>query len=199
MGLLALAAGGTWALWAQSGTAPARLPTAHRITQPVQQDLGAPPPGPKCCTIPGPYNAGREEDVGPESAPVTVIGYQGNCWEHKIAGDMLVRLAHEYPDLLRIHLRPLESQEGRASGLPCTAYLLSARGYHAPGTAQTESGYDILVQKSPSKGGWQILQLEEAVRSALESCGGKASTERIAPTLPPEPGGTQDRTLSNRD
>jgi hypothetical protein len=175
--LLALASCAVWALAVQSG----------RAARPSLPPPSAPASAHACCTVSGPYNAGRVQDAGPESAPVQVIGYQGTCWEHKVAGDMLVRLADEYTGLLRVHLRPLDSDEGRQAGLACTAYLLRARGYHPPGAELSEGGYDILVQKSPAKGRWTVLQLEEAVRSAIAACGGKPSRDRIAPTLPAEP------------
>lgn len=177
--LLAAAGGGLWALHAQA---------TGQITQyaAIAGSQGSPE---ACCAVPGPYNRGRFEEAGPAEAPVQVIGYQGSCWEHKIAGDMLIALAAEYPDLLHVSLAPLESKEGEASGLPCTAYLLKAEGYRPAGRSESKDGFFVLVEKSPDKGGWDIADLEEYVRAAIAACGGATSAERITPRMPREPSG----------
>ena len=178
--LLAVAGGGLWALHAQA---------TGQITQHAPMAASSQGSPEVCCAVPGPYNRGRFEEAGPAEAPVQVVGYQGSCWEHKIAGDMLIALAAEYPDLLHVSLAPLESEAGEASGLPCTAYLLKAEGYRPAGCSESNGGFFVLVEKSPDRGGWDIADLEEHVRAAIVACGGATSAERITPRLPREPSG----------
>jgi len=194
IGLVALIAGAIWVLGMQASAtpstpgAPASMPTSAPAS--VAGDVTS--AAPACCANPGPANMGRMEDVGPESAPVDVLGCQGTCEEHKIAGDMLVALAAEDRGLLRVRLWPVGTRSGPIPDTECASYMLRAKDYTVPEAIGSWEGYDVLCEKSPGRGGWEIAEREEAVRDALVACGGKPTDKRIAPALlakPPTLGG----------
>ncbi len=157
------------------------------LSSPRAADGSTPAQIAACCSSPGGWNKGRTEDAGPDDAPVHLVGITGHCYDQKIVVDMLVELAQEYPEHLRLTVRNMEMVEAEEWDWACATYMVKADDYE-PGTRHVQAeGYVVLYEKSPTKGGWSVPQMERTVRDILETCGAEPHEAAIAGRLLAQP------------